>query len=497
MNTWFRKIGMGAVALTLAGVLGGCNNGDGNGSGLIQLFFGINGAGNCNSVVVEVNLDDADAVIARDSEGDLQCELATALDNAGCDIVLTEPGNGVLRATISGCTIPGVAALFSCLFEDVDISDLQDTSIGQCACVTAPGCDNTPPVCISTSPDPTSCEDCDNGIDDDGNGDTDCDDENCSNDPACSNTTTSTTSSTVTITSTSTTNTTTTSTSTTTTLGGPVVTCTIFLRLADDATLGSLQFDVDYSDAPGSFAGTGGDVECASLISGALASFNDKEDQDTLTAGIISLSGFTGPVNVADCTFTASVPVTPADFTVTVTEASDPDLNPVTPTPGVVVVSPIECVGGPVTTTTVVDGTTTTTEGPVTTTTVPAGSDNYSVLFRLTSASANAGALQFHTVYTGAPGEFAGAAAAVNCTSLVSGALPAFNDIEETDTLNLGIISLSPIVAPIDLVRCTFNANPGEVPTAADFPIVIDDATDPDGAPITATIEVTSVTVIP
>ncbi|HXC52070.1 MAG TPA: hypothetical protein VN634_14380 [Candidatus Limnocylindrales bacterium] len=493
MNTWFRKIGMGAVALTLAGVLGGCNNG--SGSDLIKLFFGINGGGSCNSVVVEVNLADADAVIERDNDGNLQCELASALDAAGCNISFSEPGGGVLRVTVSGCTINGVSNLFSCLFEDVDISELQQTAEGQCACTNAPGCDNTPPVCISRNADPTSCEDCDNGVDDDDNGLIDCDDPNCSNDPICGpETTTSTTSNTISSTSTSTTNTTsTTGSTTTTTLIGGGLTCHVFLRLADDATLGSLQFDVDYGDAPGSFLGTGGNVECASLIQGSLASFNDKDAEETLTAGIISLDGFTGPVNVADCTFTASVQPTPADFTIAVTEASDPDLNPVEPTPDVVIVSPIECEGNPVTTTTV-EGQTTTTEPGVTTTIV--GSTNFSVLFRLTSASAAAGALQFHTDYSAAPGGFAGAGAAVNCTSLVSGALFAPNDIEATTTLNLGIISLSPVTAPIDLVRCTFNAE-GGTPVPADFPVVIDDATDPDGAPIDAAISVTSVTAIP
>ncbi len=492
MNTWFRKIGMGAVALTLAGVLGGCNNG--SGSDLIKLFFGINGGGSCNSVVVEVNLADADAVIERDNDGNLQCELASALDAAGCNISFSEPGGGVLRVTVSGCTINGVSNLFSCLFEDVDISQLQQTAEGQCACTNAPGCDNTPPVCISRNADPTSCEDCDNGVDDDDNGLIDCDDPNCSNDPICGpETTTSTTSNTISSTSTSTTNTTSTtsSTVTTTTVGGGL-TCHVFLRLADDVTLGSLQFDVDYSDAPGNFLGQAGNVECASLIQGSLPAFNDVEAEETLRAGIISLDGFTGPVNVADCTFVASVQPTPADFTIAVTEASTPDLVPVEPAPGVVIVSPIECEGS--TTTTTESGPTTTTEvGPTTTTLV---STTFSVLFRLTSASASAGALQFHTNYSAAPGAFEGAGSAVVCESLIAGALPAFNDIEATTTLNLGIISLTPITAPINLARCTFDAS-GGTPTPADFPVVIDDATDPDGAPIDAEISVTSVTAIP
>src|SRR5690349_7242102 len=134
MNTWFRKVGMGAVALTLAGVLGGCNNG--NGIGLIRLFFGINGSGSCNQVIVDINLDDANAEIARDEAGDLQCDLNSALASSGCDISFTFLENGDLRAVIDNCTIPAVTNLFSCFFVDVDISELQDTASAQCDCTT-------------------------------------------------------------------------------------------------------------------------------------------------------------------------------------------------------------------------------------------------------------------------------------------------------------------------------------------------------------------------
>ena len=182
MNTWFRKVGMGAVALTLAGVLGGCNNGSGGGGGLIRLFFGINGSGSCSTVVVDVNLEDAGAQISRDEFGDVQCVLNAVLDANGCNISFSELENGDLRAVINGCTIPAVTNLFSCLFEDVDISQLQDTASAQCTCTTQ-NCDGTPPVCISLDPDPRSCEICDNNQDDDGNGLVDCEDPNCDNAP--------------------------------------------------------------------------------------------------------------------------------------------------------------------------------------------------------------------------------------------------------------------------------------------------------------------------
>lgn len=494
MNTWFRKVGMGAVALTLAGVLGGCNNG--GGGGLIRLFFGINGQGSCTSVIVDVNLDDADAVIARDNDGEVQCDLNEDLQDAGCEIDFVEFSNGDLRAIIDDCTIPAVTNLFSCLFEDVDISELQETASAQCSCTTE-NCDGTPPVCISLDPDPDSCEDCDNGIDDDGNGLEDCEDPNCENFPGCQGTTTTSTSSTSTTISTTTSTTSTTSTSTTSTTMVEQFDCTLVFRLADDVTLGSLQYDTDYSNAPGEMLGQGGNVECASLVEGSLAAFNDVDAEENLDSGIISLDGFTGPVNVAECTFRANIVPTAGDFTITVTEASTPDLDPIVPLPDVVITS-INCdvtttTTIPTTTTTV--DTTTTTLDVVTTTTMGGGGEgDYKVTFRLDTASAGVGALQWSTNYGSAPGGFQGSGASVACTNKVGGALFAPNDEEGSTKLTLGIIALTEFNAPLDLVDCTFNAT--STPDPSDFPIVIEDATDGGGSPIDAAISVT-VTPIP
>jgi len=498
MNTWFRKVGMGAVALTLAGVLGGCNNG--NGGGLIRLFFGINGSGNCNSVVVDVDLSEAQAIIARDESGAVQCVLNALLDSNGCDISFQElQGGDVLRATISGCTIPAIQNLFSCFFEDVDISELQETSSAQCACQ-VPGCDPTPPVCISEDPDPTSCEICDNGQDDDGNGLEDCEDPNCENSPACNPTTTTSTTSTSIPDTTSTTDTTTTTSTTTTSTTNPSdLTCLITFRLADDVTLGALQWDTDYSDAPGLFPGSGGNVECASLVEGAVPAFNDVDGEELLRSGLITLTGINGPTNVAQCTMKATNTPQQSDFVITVTEASDTDLEEVIPTPDVIIQS-INCEGPEPTTTTTIDVPPSTTTTLNVTTTTGGGGDivNYNVKFRLDSASAPVGALQFTSNYGTATGEFSGVGAGVICSNLVPGGVPAFNDKDAQRLLTTGVLSLTGFAAPGDIAQCTFIGTAGDPPTPADFPIVLplDDATDVDGAPITAAISVT-VTVIP
>jgi hypothetical protein len=531
MNTWFRKVGMGALALTLAGVLGGCNDGDGGG-GLLRLFFGINGQGNCTQVIVDVNLDDADAEISRDEFGDVQCVINTVLENAGCDITFTEQENGDLRAVISGCTIPAISNLFSCLFDDVDISDLEETASAQCSCTTE-NCDGNPPVCISLDPDPDSCEDCDNGIDDDDNGFEDCEDPNCSNSPQCSITsTTSTTSTTNTIDTTTTTNTTSTTVSSTTSTtldGGNDVTCRLLFRLTDDVTLGSLQWDTDYGNAPGTMLGQGSQVECDSLVPESISSFNDCDTanctffpakEDTLISGIVAVEGFSGPLNLSECTFTGSIAPEASDFTVTVTEASDVNLDPVADVS--VEIFDIECdtvstTTSSTTTTTGGEITTTTEVGPTTTTTLGDGPQNFIITFHLDSATGdNVGALQWSTDYSAANGGIEGKGAVSSCANKVPESLFAENDKDlvcsidndkvcttntdctggqgectlELEVVTLGVVSTEGVNAPLDLATCTFNGFASDPPVSGDFVVTIEDSTDANGDPITAVIGV-------
>ncbi len=145
--------------------------------------------------------------------------------------------------------------------------------------------------------------------------------------------------------------TTTTGATTTTTTGGTTTTLPpaqfdIVFQLDDAVTVGALGFDVDYTAAPGDFVGSGGDagaggtLECSSLAAGALATFND-DDAGTLSAGYIALGGITGPADLATCVFQQSGPTAPVagDFTITVTDASDTSLAPISPLPTVSVKS--------------------------------------------------------------------------------------------------------------------------------------------------------------
>lgn len=169
---------------------------------------------------------------------------------------------------------------------------------------------------------------------------------------------------TTTTSSTSTTTTSTTSTSTSTTL--PEYECRFITRLDSAVSVSSIQWKTDYKNAPGAFAGSGGDVVCTSLVTSALAAFNDEDLAKVLDSGLIRLDPFVGPTELTQCEFTAYAQPKPEDFVITNVEAAGADLVQILPPP-TLSIDPIVCRGIPVTTTT------TTTVGEVTTTTVDPG----------------------------------------------------------------------------------------------------------------------------
>jgi len=117
----------------------------------------------------------------------------------------------------------------------------------------------------------------------------------------------------------------------------------IQLLLDDTAgvSVGALGFVVDYSSAPGGFVGSGADIASGGTLqctksAGDFASFND-DDAGTLNAAFVSLAGFQGPTQVAICNFEQSgiSPPVAGNFVITTTDASQPNLNPISPRPGV------------------------------------------------------------------------------------------------------------------------------------------------------------------
>ncbi len=155
-----------------------------------------------------------------------------------------------------------------------------------------------------------------------------------------------------------TTTTSTTSTTSTTFPGSPF--CWVRVSMTTNESLGSLQYDLDYSGASGEFEGSADSVTCENLVGGAISTMAD-DDVDTVGVAVISLSGFTGPTDVTRCVWLPSGadPVA-GDYSITIVDASDTDAMPVIPQP-TIEISDISCFAGPTTTTT---STTTTTLAP-------------------------------------------------------------------------------------------------------------------------------------
>jgi hypothetical protein len=249
--------------------------------------------------------------------------------------------------------------------------------------------------------------------------------------------------------------------------------------VTNDVTLGALQFDTDYSGAPGGFDGSDDHVACVDLT-GSLSTFNDHESEQKLSAGFISIAGFDAPRAVMRCDFThdagALLFAEPDDFVVTVIDAVDPQVSPVTA--GVAVTS-VQC--GPVATSTTTISTSTTTSTTSTSTTFSGPLEG--VGFTLVGTAARVGAVQLAIDYSAAPGNFDGSGPDVDCAPRVSG-IVSFNDVEATSTLNVGIIVLRGFTAPRLLIDCGFTAS-GGAPEPDDFAVTIVDITDTSLNPIT------------
>src|SRR5688572_5750996 len=128
MKRWLRATRMAALGFLLPAMLASCGSSGGGGS--IRLFFGTNGDGSCEEVVVEVDLAAAGAVLSRRDDQSADCALAALLDTAGCEISVEEPDDGeTLRVTIDDCTIPAVSALFECGFSEADLSEFGDVAV--------------------------------------------------------------------------------------------------------------------------------------------------------------------------------------------------------------------------------------------------------------------------------------------------------------------------------------------------------------------------------
>ena len=324
-----------------------------------------------------------------------------------------------------------------------------------------------------------------------------------------------TTSSTVTVSSTSSTSSTTTSSTSTTststtTLPGSSLEFT-FSTPDSELDVHAIGFSVDYSALAslGGFFGDGSSVNCTATPLGAESAFNNDSSSSTLSAGIIHVTGFNTPAELASCEFRTTLPFLPdpatleSDFILTVTEASGPGLVPIVPLPSVDITA--GDVTLPTTTTTLAPGSTTTTTVGVTTTTstttttLPAAG-NWEIGLRLDDA-VTFGSLTFTLDYSTASGEMVGSGADVQCAiildALLAGVgLSAFNDDESTRIITAGFLSPGGGTGPVELATCTFN---GSQPTAGDFTIIVTEAVATDFTALipTPSVSVSSISQLP
>ncbi len=116
---------------------------------------------------------------------------------------------------------------------------------------------------------------------------------------------------------------------------GPTYSYEITLSVLNDSgELGALQVDVSNSSG-GGFVGNGDSVDCTSLLGGALVAFNNRDGK--LRAGFIATNGIATPTPIASCRYKSRTDVTSGSFSVAVTDSSDTNSQPASPTPFVAV----------------------------------------------------------------------------------------------------------------------------------------------------------------
>ena len=122
---------------------------------------------------------------------------------------------------------------------------------------------------------------------------------------------------------------------------GYATTCTVTIGVTNPVKLGGIGWELDYSKMPGKFLGAGPAVDCTSLLTDGLTSFNDLDDEGRLLESVIIGNGLSAPANLARCTFaTSNAALTAGDFHFTVLDASSPDFDPVNAT---VAVTALQC----------------------------------------------------------------------------------------------------------------------------------------------------------
>ncbi len=109
----------------------------------------------------------------------------------------------------------------------------------------------------------------------------------------------------------------------------------VVFALADHRTVGALQLSIDYTDAAGSFAISGDETGCTTLVAGGFAVYNNDLASRRLAMAFVSVGGFVGPRDLARCRYFSDDGSRFAALAVQVTDASAPDLTPLDPPPAI------------------------------------------------------------------------------------------------------------------------------------------------------------------
>jgi cysteine-rich repeat protein len=111
---------------------------------------------------------------------------------------------------------------------------------------------------------------------------------------------------------------------------------TIVFWIDETRDIASFQIDIDYSSTGGEFAGSGGSVACVSELDDGvrfLSAFNDQEDIDVLTAGLITRDSLGGRMDLFHCEFEMPEERAGTHFAIRVVDAADASGDALDPPP--------------------------------------------------------------------------------------------------------------------------------------------------------------------
>lgn len=263
--------------------------------------------------------------------------------------------------------------------------------------------------------------------------------------------------------------------------------------MPEAVVLGFLDFTVEYARPKIFPFDPQGSIRCTGLVPGSTVAVTNTFS--TPSSGILTLSfasdtGVSEPAPVLRCevySAGSSVPVS-SDFPlITTVQARDTDGVAIDPLPSLVV-GEVRC-GDQVTTTTTTTLVTTTTQAPPGTTTTTLAPELCEVRLRL-ATSGNFRRLRFDVDYSESGGEPA-APAKVACRSVGTGVGIGVEVDAAARTLEIDLVSVTPINGPADIVSCDFIPEDA-IGTSGDFAVEMLLAFDADGAPLATLPTVTA-----